>query len=148
LLQRRTYKSDPFSRDSCGYGEALISGELKLLALDLGQIVWRRNSHDISHKTILKRGVGKSMIKLSYSTNGLLNLNLFSAIDAVERAGYNGIELSFDKNQFNPFELNFQDLKKIRDYFGTKNIKPACIATPTIAFLSDRPHEPSVICLG
>lgn len=87
------------------------------------------------------------MIKLSYSTNGLLNLNLFSAIDAVERAGYNGIELSFDKNQFNPFELNSQELKKIRDYFCTKNIKPACIATPTIAFLSDRPHEPSVICL-
>ncbi|MBN9565236.1 MAG: sugar phosphate isomerase/epimerase [Alphaproteobacteria bacterium] len=87
------------------------------------------------------------MIKLSYSTNGLLNLNLFSAIDAVERAGYDGIELSFDKDQFNPFELNSQDLKKIRDYFDTKSIKPACIATPTIAFLSDRPHEPSVICL-
>jgi sugar phosphate isomerase/epimerase len=74
-------------------------------------------------------------------------MNLFSAIDAVERAGYNGIELSFDKNQFNPFEMRPQDLRRIRDYLGTKTIKPACIATPTIAFLSDRPHEPSIICL-
>lgn len=87
------------------------------------------------------------MIKLSYSTNGLLSLDLFSAIDAVEEAGYNGIELSFDRNQFNPFELCPQDLKRIRDYLGAKGVKPACIATPTIAFLSDRPHEPSVICL-
>lgn len=87
------------------------------------------------------------MIKLSYSTNGLLNLNIFSAIDAAEKAGYSGIELSFDKHQFNPFEMSSQDLKKISDYFSGKNIKPACIATPTISFLSDRPHEPSIICL-
>lgn len=87
------------------------------------------------------------MIKLSYSTNGLLNLNIFSAIDAAEKAGYSGIELSFDKHQFNPFEMSSQDLKKISEYFSGKNIKPACIATPTISFLSDRPHEPSIICL-
>lgn len=87
------------------------------------------------------------MINLAYSTNGLLNLDLFSAIEAVEKAGYSGIELSFDRKQFNPFELDMRALKKIHHFFGTKTVKPACIATPTIAFLSDRPHEPSVICL-
>lgn len=87
------------------------------------------------------------MIKLSYSTNGLLNLDLFSAIEAVEKAGYAGVELSFDKRQFNPFELTQEDLAGIRTFFDDRTIKPACIATPTISFLNDRPHEPSMICL-
>lgn len=87
------------------------------------------------------------MLQLSYSTNGLLSLDLFAAIEAVQQAGYAGVELSFDKKQFNPFEMDQRDIRSLRHFLARCGIKPACIATPTITFLADRPHEPSMICL-
>lgn len=87
------------------------------------------------------------MIKLSYSTNGLVNLSLMDAIDAVEKAGYPGIELAFHMDQFNPFEISDGDLLALRQRFSNSNIKPSCIATPTLFFLADRPHDPSAMCV-
>ena len=87
------------------------------------------------------------MIKLSYSTNGLVNLNLMDAIDAVEEAGYPGIELAFHMDQFNPFEMSDDDLLALRQRFENSDIKPSCIATPTLFFLADRPHDPSAMCV-
>ena len=87
------------------------------------------------------------MIKLSYSTNGLINLSLMEAIDAVESAGYPGIELAFHIEQFNPFEMTESDLLCLRQRFENGNIKPSCIATPTLFFLADRPHDPSAMCI-
>ena len=87
------------------------------------------------------------MIKLSYSTNGLVNLSLMDAIDAVENAGYPGIELAFHMDQFNPFEMSDDDLLALRQRFESSNIKPSCIATPTLLFLADRPHDPSAMCV-
>ncbi len=87
------------------------------------------------------------MIKLSYSTNGLVNLSLMDAIDAVEKAGYPGIELAFHIDQFNPFEMSEADLRALRQRFESSAIKPSCIATPTLFFLADRPHDPSAMCV-
>lgn len=86
------------------------------------------------------------VIQLSYSTNGLLNLSLMEAIDAVERAGYPGIELAFHMDQFNPFELSDEDLLVLRQRFEKRGIKPSCISTATLFFLADRPHDPSAMC--
>jgi len=69
------------------------------------------------------------------------------AIDAVERAGYPGIELAFHMEQFNPFELSDEDLLVLRQRFEMRNIKPSCISTATLFFLADRPHEPSALCV-
>lgn len=87
------------------------------------------------------------MIQLSYSTNGLVNLSLMEAIDAVERAGYPGIELAFHRDQFNPFELSDEDLLALRRRFETGHIKPSCISTATLFFQTDRPHEPSAMSI-
>ncbi len=87
------------------------------------------------------------MIKLSYSTNGLVNLSLMDAIDAVEAAGYPGIELAFHMDQFNPFEMGSDELLALRQRFENSAIKPSCIATPTLFFLADRPHDPSAMCV-
>jgi len=86
------------------------------------------------------------VIKLSYSTNGLINLSLMDAIDAVEAAGYPGIELAFHMDQFNPFEMGEDELLALRHRFESSAIKPSCIATPTLFFLADRPHDPSAMC--
>jgi len=45
------------------------------------------------------------MIQLSYSTFGLTNLDFLDAIEATARAGYPGVELSFHRDQFNPFNI-------------------------------------------
>jgi sugar phosphate isomerase/epimerase len=86
------------------------------------------------------------VIKLSYSTFGLTNLNFLEAIDAVDVAGYPGVELSFHRDQFNPFELTEDDLDTIKKRLSKVNVKAACVATASHFFTPSRPHEPSLIC--
>jgi sugar phosphate isomerase/epimerase len=85
------------------------------------------------------------MVKLSYSTFGLTNLNLFDAINAVDKAGYTGIELSFHRDQFNPFNVSDDDLEHLNNHLSTKRVKPACVATASHFFMPSRPHEPSLM---
>ena len=85
------------------------------------------------------------MIKLSYSTFGLTNLNFLDAINVVDQAGYSGIELSFHRDQFNPFELTEEYLATIKKKLETARIKPACVATASHFFTPSRPHEPSLM---
>ena len=87
------------------------------------------------------------MIQLSYCTFGLTELSFSEAIDAVDKAGYPGIELSFHRDQFNPFQLTTSDLAQIRRQFESHKLKPACVATASHFFTPSRPHEPSLMCL-
>jgi sugar phosphate isomerase/epimerase len=89
---------------------------------------------------------GVTLIKLSYSTFGLTNLDFLEAIHAVDRAGYPGIELSFHRDQFNPFEFTDEYIDSIKHRLETVNVKAACVATASHFFTPSRPHEPSLIC--
>jgi sugar phosphate isomerase/epimerase len=86
------------------------------------------------------------MIKLSYSTFGLTNLNFMTAIDVVDKAGYAGIELSFHRDQFNPFDITDEYLDAVKKHLETARVKPACVATASHFFTPSRPHEPSLMC--
>jgi sugar phosphate isomerase/epimerase len=85
------------------------------------------------------------MVKLSYSTFGLTNLDFLYAIDVVDRAGYAGIELSFHRTQFNPFEITDEYLEVVKKQLESTNVKPACVATASHFFMPSRPHEPSLM---
>jgi sugar phosphate isomerase/epimerase len=87
------------------------------------------------------------VIKLSYCTFGLTHLDLLSAIDAVDKTGYPGIELSFHRDQFNPFEISDEFLTILKKHFETTSVKPACVATASHFFTPSRPHEPSLMCI-
>ena len=87
------------------------------------------------------------MTKLSYSTFGLTQLSFLDAIDAVDKAGYPGIEVSFHRDQFNPFEITDETLDSIKRKFETTRVKPACVATASHFFTPSRPHEPSLMCI-
>lgn len=89
--------------------------------------------------------LGPGMILLSYSTFGLTNLPLPDAIDAVARAGYAGVELSFHRDQFNPFDISGDDLDALKRRIDAAGIVPACIATASHFFNPQRPHEPSLV---
>ncbi len=85
-------------------------------------------------------------IQLSYSTFGLTNLNFLDAIKAVDRAGYDGIELAFHRDQFNPFEITDDTITELKKVLGQTRAQAACVATASHFFTPSRPHEPSLIC--
>lgn len=85
------------------------------------------------------------MIKLSYSTFGLTNLDFLKSIEVVDQAGYPGIEVSFHRDQFNPFDLNDEYLGNIKKRFESLSVRPACVATASHFFTPSRPHEPSLM---
>ncbi|HMN21065.1 MAG TPA: sugar phosphate isomerase/epimerase family protein [Ottowia sp.] len=87
-------------------------------------------------------------IQLSYSTFGLTQLGFLDAIDAVDRAGYDGIEISFHRDQFNPFDLSEDDLAAVRKRLDARRVKAACVATASHFFDPQRPHEPSLMTLS
>jgi sugar phosphate isomerase/epimerase len=85
--------------------------------------------------------------KLSYSTFGLTQLGFLDAIDVVDKAGYPGIEVSFHRDQFNPFEITDEYLETVKKRFEKTRVKPACVATASHFFTPSRPHEPSLMCI-
>ena len=85
------------------------------------------------------------MIKLSYSTFGLTNVDFLDSISEVDKAGYPGIELAFHRDQFNPFNLTDDYVAAIKKRLATVNVKAACVATASHFFTPSRPHEPSLM---
>lgn len=85
------------------------------------------------------------MIKLSYSTFGLTNLDFLDSIDVVDKVGYPGIELSFHRDQFNPFEITDEYLDRVKKHLEARKVNAACIATASHFFTPQRPHEPSLM---
>jgi sugar phosphate isomerase/epimerase len=85
------------------------------------------------------------MIHLSYSTFGLTNLDFIEAIRQVDKAGYAGVEVSFHRDQFNPFDLTDDSLAAVRRAFESLRARPACVATASHFFTPSRPHEPSLM---
>lgn len=87
------------------------------------------------------------MIELSYSTFGLTNLGFLDAIEVVDQVGYPGIELSFHRDQFNPFNITDDDLANIKRKLDRLRVRPACVSTASHFFTPSRPHEPSLMSL-
>ena len=87
------------------------------------------------------------MIKLAYSTSGLTQLPFLYALDAIAASGYEGVEISFHRDQFNPFSLSLADLDAVKERLSGNGIKPACVATASHFFDPTRPHEPSLLAL-
>ncbi|MFN8404678.1 MAG: sugar phosphate isomerase/epimerase family protein [Anaerolineales bacterium] len=85
------------------------------------------------------------MIKLSYSTFGLTNLDFLRAIEVVDKAGYPGVELSFHRDQFNPFDMTDEYLDAVKRKLDSLEVTAACMSTASHFFTPQRPHEPSLM---
>ena len=85
------------------------------------------------------------MFKLSYSLNSADLLPIEKVCDELAKFGYTGVELSFQRGQFDPLSISEERIRQIVDYFEHASIKPVCISTATTKFLSSVPHEPSLI---
>ncbi|MCL1124893.1 hypothetical protein [Shewanella surugensis] len=84
-------------------------------------------------------------MKLSYSVNSIKTGSLLESSLEVMKSGYSGVELCFSKDQCNPFYLTDDEVLELRKQFAEKKINPVAISTATTFFLSDIPHEPSVV---
>jgi sugar phosphate isomerase/epimerase len=85
------------------------------------------------------------MIKLSYSTFGLTNLDFLRAIEEVDKVGYPGVELSFHRDQFNPFDITDDYLAALKKKLDSLEVTAACVSTASHFFTPQRPHEPSLM---
>jgi sugar phosphate isomerase/epimerase len=63
----------------------------------------------------------------------------------VDNAGYPGIELSFHRDQFSPFNITDEDIANVKEKLQQVQVKAACVATASHFFTPSRPHEPSLM---
>ena len=86
-------------------------------------------------------------MKLSFSCNSAELVSIEEVCDQLVIYGYSGVELSFQKGQFDPEDITSNRITELVNYFKNSSIKPVCISTATTKFLSEIPHEPSLINL-
>lgn len=86
-------------------------------------------------------------MKLSFSCNSAELLSIEEICDQLAIYGYSGVELSFQRGQFDPENITNHRITELVNYFKNSAIKPVCISTATTKFLSEVPHEPSLINL-
>lgn len=91
------------------------------------------------------RNKGDSYMKLSFSCNSAELLSIEKICDQLEIYGYSGVELSFQRAQFDPENITPHRITGLANYFKNSSIKPVCISTATTKFLSEIPHEPSLL---
>ena len=85
------------------------------------------------------------MFRLSFNTNGLLNLSLERAIEEVSKAGYEGIEISLDSAHLHPYDVTKERLRELKELIARLEIEPVSLASGGLFLLSDVPQEPSLI---
>lgn len=85
------------------------------------------------------------MFKLSYSCNSADLLPIEEVCNQLWMFGYSGVELSFQRGQFDPQNITPERIAELTQFFKTSPIRPVCISTATTKFLSEVPHEPSLI---
>ena len=86
-------------------------------------------------------------LKLGYSTFGMTNLPMARAINEIARAGYEGVEISFHRDQFNPFVVTDDELRALRKQLAGLRIEASCVATAAHFFDPHRPHDPSLMAV-
>lgn len=85
------------------------------------------------------------MFRLSYNTDGLMNLSLEKAIEEVSKAGYEGIEISLDPAHLHPYDVTKKRLDELKQLFDRHSIEPVSLGTGGLYLISDVPQEPSLI---
>lgn len=85
------------------------------------------------------------MLKFAYNTNGLRNIPLEEAIKQISNYNYDGVEISLNKEKFDPLNINIEQLKKVKNSLNNSGLTLCDIATGCDNILSDEKFEPSII---
>lgn len=85
------------------------------------------------------------MFSIAYNANGLRSIALYDAVQAVAKAGYEGIELSLHPNHIDPQAFSKADADLLRTHIQDQGIKACCLATGADTLLGPERFEPSLI---
>ena len=82
---------------------------------------------------------------LAYNANGLRSLSLSAAVRLLAECGYNGIELSLNRQHLDPWAFTDDDAARLRALLAETGMVACSLATGDPLLLSERPFEPALV---
>lgn len=82
---------------------------------------------------------------LAYNANGLRSLSLPDAVRFLAECGYNGIELSLNRQHLDPWAFTDDDAAQLRELLAETGIVACSLATGDPLLLSEDPFEPALV---
>lgn len=86
------------------------------------------------------------MVKYSFNSTTLRNMDVLEAIRNIKAYGYSGIELSLNDNHLHPLKTDMKRINEIKDCCAEIQLPIICVAAGGDRLLSQVPYEPSLIC--
>jgi sugar phosphate isomerase/epimerase len=83
------------------------------------------------------------MIKFSFNSTTLREMDLFESLKHIRDAGYDAVELMLNHTHLHPLNASSQRLSEIRDFCLSENITICAIAAGGDSVLSDAPYQPT-----
>lgn len=83
------------------------------------------------------------MLKFSFNSTTLREMDLLDALKRISAAGYDGVELMLNDSHLNPLTTSRQRVAEIRDFCRSENITISAIAAGGDKLLSDVPYYPT-----
>jgi hydroxypyruvate isomerase len=82
---------------------------------------------------------------LAYNANGLRSLALPDAVRLLADSGYDGIELSLNRQHVDPWDFTDADADKLRAVLEETGVVACSLATGDPLLLGERPFEPALV---
>ena len=83
------------------------------------------------------------MLKFSFNSTTLREVELFEALGRIKAAGYDSVELMLNNTHLHPLTTPKQRVLELRDFCRDEGIAIASIAAGGDAVLSDKPYQPT-----
>ena len=83
------------------------------------------------------------MLKFSFNSTTLREIDLFEALGRIRDAGYDAVELMLNHTHLHPLHAQRQRLAQIRDFVRSENITISAIAAGGDNLLSAEPYQPT-----
>lgn len=84
------------------------------------------------------------MLKFSFNSTTLREMELFDALKRIRAAGYDAVELMLNRSHLHPLTTQRQRIAEIRDFCRSENIVLCALAAGGDNLLSDEPYLPTI----
>jgi len=85
------------------------------------------------------------MLKFSFNSTTLRNMDIMESLSLIHAYGYDGVELSLNHSHLHPLHTPKPRVLEIRDFCSNHGINIVCVAAGGDCLLSDIPYQPSLI---
>jgi sugar phosphate isomerase/epimerase len=85
------------------------------------------------------------MMKYSFNSTTLRNMDLFEALAQIQASGYDGVELMLNESHLHPLRAAPARVAEIKDFCSALGLPIVCVSAGGDRLLSDLPYRPSLI---